>query len=296
MLKNTLQSKKNTFKFFLLGSNGLLGSKLKEILPKNQTLTFAKKNADLQFNLSKMKKLEKVFSIYKFDYVINCIGFTDVNKCEKNSHECFKINSQLVNLLSRLSLSHKFKLVHISTDHLYKGRPDKLNREVDNVLGINKYAKSKLLAEAYASKNKNNLIIRTNFTGFRKKIERTFVGQLYLSALKQKKIRLYTNIFTSTLDVVTCAGLIKKLIMKNAKGIYNCGTSFSISKSDFALFFAKSIGKELIYDLCLADTKSTNRPKFLGLDVSKIEKKLKIKMISPYKAIKNLTKNLPKIK
>ena len=112
MLKNTLQSKKNTFKFFLLGSYGLLGSKLKEILPKKQTLTFAKKNADLQFNLIKMKKLEKVFSIYKFDYVINCIGFTDVNKCEKNSHECFKINSQLVNLLSRLSLSHKFKLVH----------------------------------------------------------------------------------------------------------------------------------------------------------------------------------------
>ena len=51
------------------------------------------------------------------------------------------------------------------------------------------------------------------------------------------------------------------------------------------------------YPLCLKNLNydsKTNKKIFIKM--MNREKKLKIKMISPYKAIKNLTKNLPKIK
>ena len=228
--------------------------------------------------------------------MINCIGITDVDKCEKNSKLCIKINADLLKLLNNLSIKYGFKLIQISTDHLYKGQPGKLNRENDKILPLNMYSYSKLLSENYVKKNKKNLIIRTNFTGFRKNVSKTFVGQIYIAGRKKRKINLFTDIYTSTLDVTTCAKLIKKLILKNARGIYNCGTSHSISKSDFALYFAKKNKINLNYQLCLSNNKKVRRPKFLGLNVMKIEKKLNTKMILPFKAIDNLTKNLPRLK
>ena len=51
MQKKTRQLQKNTFKFLLLGSNGLLGNELKKILPEKKTLCLSKKNADLNIDL-----------------------------------------------------------------------------------------------------------------------------------------------------------------------------------------------------------------------------------------------------
>tara|TARA_B110000305_G_C19385242_1_gene611866 strand:- start:161 stop:472 length:312 start_codon:yes stop_codon:yes gene_type:complete len=102
--------------------------------------------------------------------------------------------------------------------------------------------------------------------------------------------------YRSTLDVRTCAKLITKLIIKNAQGIYNCGTSLPLSKSEFAIYFAKQMNKKLNYEKTSLDVNGVKRAKYQGLDVNKIEKKLGIKMINPYKAIKNLTNRLPTLK
>ena len=45
--------------------------------------------------------------------------------------------------------------------------------------------------------------------------------------------------FVSTLDVFSCADIIKKLINKKACGVYNVGTNKPLSKKDFAIYFAK---------------------------------------------------------
>jgi dTDP-4-dehydrorhamnose reductase len=296
MLKNILQSKKKTYKFFLLGSNGLLGSEFKKILPQKKTLTLAKSNAKIKSNLKDFQKLKKIFLKYKFKYVINCIAITDVNKCEKFSENCLRINAKLPKLLSELSIEHKFKLIQISTDHLYTGKINKNNKESFSLHTVNNYARSKLISENYVKINKKNLVIRTNFTGFRKKIKSTFVGLIYYSILRKKKIKLYTDMYRSTLDVRTCAKLITKLIIKNAQGIYNCGTSLPLSKSEFAIYFAKQMNKKLNYEKTSLDVNGVKRAKYQGLDVNKIEKKLGIKMINPYKAIKNLTNRLPTLK
>jgi dTDP-4-dehydrorhamnose reductase len=96
----------------------------------------------------------------------------------------------------------------------------------------------------------------------------------------------------STIDVNFCSRVIIKLIKKKAKGIYNIGSRKSISKEKFALLFAEKIGKKLNYNSVSSSKSNIIRPKNLTMDISKIEKKLKILMPYPVEVINNLIKDL----
>ena len=71
MSKKIIQYRKKIFKYLLIGSNGLLGSELKKILPKNESLFIARKKSDYNIDLSNFNDLKKVFEKYKFLNVIN---------------------------------------------------------------------------------------------------------------------------------------------------------------------------------------------------------------------------------
>ncbi len=139
-------------------------------------------------------------------------------------------------------------------------------------------------------KNRRCLIIRTNFTGFKKKTNKTFIGWILKSLENKKKIKLFNDLFVSTLDVNYCSKAIIKLVNLNAKGIYNLGSSSSISKEKFAYLFAKKLKKKLYYDAVSSKRTSVFRPQNLTMDTKKIEKKIKANMPSPRQVINNLIK------
>ena len=137
-------------KVLILGSNGSLGKRIKEILKakKNCDLkTIAKKNADFNFNLENFKKLKKIIQNNDFDYIINCAAFTNLIYCEKNFHKISKINTALPIKLSSWSKKYNFRYTHISTDHIYTAKKNIYNSEVSKIGWHNKYSKSKYLAE-----------------------------------------------------------------------------------------------------------------------------------------------------
>ncbi len=81
----------NNKKILLLGSNGLLGSTLKNIIEKkNNTLTtIARKHADYKFDLKDFRQLKKVISANSYDVVINCAAYINFEFCEKNKKKIF---------------------------------------------------------------------------------------------------------------------------------------------------------------------------------------------------------------
>jgi dTDP-4-dehydrorhamnose reductase len=290
MLRNTHQFKKKTFKYLILGSNGLLGKELKKILPPAKTLCIARNASDINIDLINFKKLEKVFENNKFVNVINSVAITDLHKCQKNITLCDKINFKLVQKLNQLSKKFKFKLVHISTDLVYVNKKNLVHKENDTIGYSNNYAKTKFLCEKSLRGNLNKLVIRTNFTGFKKKLSSTFIGWLFENIKKKKKINLFNDLYCSTIDVKTCALIIKKLMLKNCKGVFNLGTSDSLTKKEFAVRFAKKLKKKIYYDEISAKNTSLKKPLNLTLNINKIERTLNIKMISSIQAINNLIK------
>ena len=185
------------FKFLIVGSNGLLGSNIVKILKKEKIdhFTVARSKADFNTDLNNHKSLRKLFKKLKFDIVINCAGIVDIDFCEYNYYNAKKINSTLLKFLSTLSNLYNFKLVHISTDHIYKGKKFKLNSENNKIYAINNYAKTKILAEKYVNKAKKSLKIRTNFTG-KKRTNKdiSFIDWVNSHKIKKKTLLIFLKI------------------------------------------------------------------------------------------------------
>ena len=283
-------SKKINFKYLIIGSNGLLGSKIKKNLPAKDTFCIARNFSDYNFDLSNSKKLSNLFNEYKFLNVINCAAIANIDKCEKNKKKCKKINLDFPIFLNRLSKKKKFNLIHISSDQVYCIGNKSKYKETDKTSFTNYYSKTKYFAEKYLIKNKRCLIVRTNFTGFKKNLSETFIGWVLESIIKRKKIKLFKDLYVSTLDVNYSSKAIIKLIKLNAKGIYNLGSNSSVSKEKFAYIFAKNLKKKLYYEAVSSKRTSVFRPHNLTMNVIKIEKKLKVNMPSPKKVINNLIK------
>ena len=170
------------------------------------------------------------------------------------------------------------------------GNKLKLNNEKSKTYAINNYAKTKILAENAVKKIKNYLIIRTNFTGRKLKKGTTFIDWINNSIKKKNIIKLFDDMYTSTIDVKSCAKLIVNLAIIKSSGIYNLGSKDVISKKEFALKFTKKIKKRIKYKEVSCETLAVKRGKKLGLNVNKIEKKLGVKMLSSNQAIYNLAK------
>ena len=132
MYKNKLK-KKRTYKFLLIGSNGLLGSTLKKKLPKKETFLTAKNKSNLNLDLSDFKKLSKIFDKYEFKYVINCAAITSLHDCENNKKKTWKINTLLPEKLSKLSKTKKFKYIHISTDHIFFSKKKNILQKIQKL-------------------------------------------------------------------------------------------------------------------------------------------------------------------
>ncbi len=278
------------YDFLILGSNGLLGSNIVKELKKRKInfFTIARSNSNYNLNLKNFKKLNYFFSNYKFKNVINCAAKIDINYCEKKFNNAKLINYYMVNFLSKMSKKFDFKFVQISTDHVYKGQKLKLNSEKSKIFSINKYAETKILAEKSMKKVRKFLIIRANFTGKR---NNTFLDSLIKKLKKKKSVILFNDMYTSTLDVKSCAKSIVDLTLIRSKGIYNLGTRNMASKKDFAIYLAKILKLKIYYKSISCDALKVARGKNLGLNVKKIEKKLGYLMPTTKQSIKNLAED-----
>ena len=94
--------------------------------------------------------------------------------------------------------------------------------------------------------------------------------------------------YTSTIDVNSCAEIIIDLASLKSKGIYNLGSRNMTSKKNFAINVSKKLKKKIKNKSVSCDIQKISRGKNLGLNVNKIEKKIGYKMPTSKKSIINL--------
>ena len=97
--------------------------------------------------------------------------------------------------------------------------------------------------------------------------------------------------YTSTIDIQSLIKILVKLMIKNFYGIYNVGSRNKISKADFGMIYLKKIKAKPNIKFVKTNhnlSKNIHRGRFLGLDVTKIEKRLNMKMPNTKKIINNL--------
>ena len=135
---------------------------------------------------------------------------------------------------------------------------------------------------------KSFLIIRTNFTGRKKN---TFIDQLVKNLKKKKSVNLFDDMYTSTIDVKSCAKIIIDLALLKSKGIYNLGARNMMSKKNFAIHLSKVLNLKIIFKSVSSDMLNIPRGKNLGLNVKKIEQKLGYLLPTTKESIKKLSED-----
>lgn len=184
-------------KVVILG-DGLLGSELEKITGW-EVLSRKRTNLDIE-------DLSTVYSsLEKYEVVVNCIAFTDTYSSDKDKH--YNVNYRFPMNISDYCIKESKKLVHISTEFVYANNTRPPTEEEIPLPDTTWYAYSKLLADEYIKARNNKALI--------------------CRLLHKPNPFPYSevwNVRTTGDSVDKIAMLVKKLIEKNATGIFNVGT------------------------------------------------------------------------
>jgi len=100
-----------------------------------------------ELDIADSEALRVFFERVSPDFVINCAAFTDVDGCESNREEAFKVNSTAAKEIAKACKRENAVFLHFSTDYVFDGKNAVGYAEDDSPNPINVYGESKLGGE-----------------------------------------------------------------------------------------------------------------------------------------------------
>lgn len=262
----------NSKKIIVTGSNGQLGSELKELAAVHPSFTFVFLTRN-EMPLDDNAAIQRTLQQQQPDYVINCAAYTAVDKAESEREEAFQVNALAVEAMAKACAETGAKFIHISTDYVFDGTSRLPLKEEDAVAPINVYGESKLAGEEKAmAANPESVIIRTSWVY-------SFYGKNFVKTMmrlmsEKERISVVNDQWGSPTYAADLANAILQIIVSPQwqAGIFHFSNDGVITWFDFA----KEIGR-LLQTACDIQPTSTDnfptparRPAYSVMDKSKI--------------------------
>ncbi len=277
-------------KVLVTGFDGQLGKCTQKQVRECRELSFffsSRENLDI----TNKELINGLFFKEKFDFVINCAAYTNVEQAEKEPKKAFLVNAEGVKNLAEVCKNYNTTLIHISTDYVFDGSKNTPYTEEDNPNPINEYGKSKLAGEQYIQDILvEHFIIRTSW------LYSQFGKNFYKTVLEKSDTEKKLTITTGEVGTPTNANDLAKFLLyiisvKSKKyGLYHFSNLGSATWYDFAKEILSLSGKLEQINLEKADNYPTfaERPKYSVLDKTKIKVIFSKTSIDWKKSLKNL--------
>jgi dTDP-4-dehydrorhamnose reductase len=208
----------------IIGKNGQIANAIIENfkLEKTGFNILIKDSSELDFsNSTTLQENLKNIST-SVNLIINCAGYTNVDKAEEQQELCDQINHQAVKILAEFCKEKNILLVHYSTDYVFDGSGDKPFDEdnQENLHPLNYYGKTKLWGEeALKNSGCDYLIFRISWIYDNRKESKNFVNTIKRLALEKEEI----NVIDDQIGCPTSADFvasntirfIKKITLEN---------------------------------------------------------------------------------
>ncbi len=225
---------------------------------------FAKAQVFDQVDLMSFAQIENVLSLYRPQWIINCVGLTLRKKELTEMEKCIEINSMLPHRLEKWAAAHQAKVIHFSTDCVFDGSKGNYS-EKDMPSATDLYGKSKFLGEIQGP---HALTLRLSIVGRelegKTELVEWFLSQRNLAAQGYAKA-MYSGLTTNQVakevvriikDFPELHGLYqiasepisKFQLLQNLNEIYNLGiqlaeeTNYAVDKTLDSSLYAQRTG------------------------------------------------------
>ena len=231
----------NIFNILVTGSNGQVGSEIKE-LSKDYPYNFFFTTRD-NIDITSKDDIRNFCQINSINVIINCAAYTAVDKAESDIENADLVNRKAVKKLALISKELNIKLIHVSTDYVFDGKNFKPYCEEYKTNPQGVYGKTKLDGENEMRdiNPKNSIIIRTSwvYSSFGNNFVKTM---LRLGREKESLGVIFDQVGTPTYAAhlaIAILDIIPKLGTTNSFGadniqIYNYSNEGVLSWYDFA--------------------------------------------------------------
>lgn len=242
----------STKRVLVVGSNGLLGQKVTELLVRGSSydITLSSRaevpmrelhsTRYVRMDLTSRKEVKTVIHSVEPDFIINCAAMTNVDACEKEKEGAWRINTTGVENLIDAAKKNDATIFHISTDYVFDGKDGPYDEEArPNPLSY--YGKTKLASEnALRVSGLPFFIARTMVLyGYEPGVKPNFALWLVQSLEKKLPVRVVDDQLGNPTLVDDLAHGILSAIELGRTGVYHLAGRDIMSRYDFALTLAR---------------------------------------------------------
>ncbi|KGX92427.1 dTDP-4-dehydrorhamnose reductase [Pontibacillus halophilus JSM 076056 = DSM 19796] len=225
-------------KLLILGGNGMAGHMLVDYFSKNpkyeviSTSRDKGSGTDLFLDVTRKDDVRRVVEQVRPNVVINCVGILNEHAA-KEPWLAYHVNSVLPHQLETLMDKMDGRVIHLSTDCVFKGDRGQYV-EADDPDGDSTYAHSKKLGEIV---HPPHLTVRTSIIG--PELKSDGIG-LFLWFMNQTgTIHGYKNVWWNGVTTLELAKAIEGMIEKNVAGLYHLAAPTRINKHDLLKLIQK---------------------------------------------------------
>lgn len=233
-------------KIMITGCNGQLGRALNQLYAKETDVTLINTDVFPGENITALDitDVDAVLSFVrakKPDAIINCAAHTNVDKCETDVDNAYKINAVGPRNLSIAATETGAKLMHVSTDYVFPGTENRALTEFDAVGPTSMYGKTKLAGENFVRDFADRyFIIRTAWLYGDGK---NFVKTMLRLAEDRSEVGVVKDQFGTPTSAAELAKAIKYLLPTENYGLFHGTCEGSCSWADFAAEIFRLAGK-----------------------------------------------------
>lgn len=249
-------------KIWIIGAEGHIGTALLDLL---EGVEYQLLPTDIEeVDITKIDEVTQFVHVNRPDVVINCAGLTDVQECENNVDEAYRVNAIGVRNVALAANEVNAKVIQISTDDVFDKESRVPYNEFDNVHPRTIYGKSKEAGEKILTQLLNRfVIIRSSWIYG---IGRDFVDEVLRNVGQGKTMEVPNNQYAAPTSAKELAKVIRYFIDNEEYGLYHVVCPGSCSRYEFARTILEYSGKAGELDLYPVVIEDSARPTYSVLD------------------------------
>jgi len=264
-------------KILITGSKGMLATQVITDLERGYTelgeVPAVLKGAQLvladvdELDITDKAATEAFIAQHSPDIVINCAAYTNVDGCESNQDTAFMVNAIGSRNLAIACENTGAKLVHVSTDYVFRGDEPTPRREYDMPWPISAYGKTKYAGEQFVRQYcKKSFIVRTAWLyGYNGK---NFVKTMVWLAKEKGGAKVVNDQHGNPTNAADLSHHLLKIAASEEYGTYHCTGGGECTWFEFAAEIARLAGYEGVMSPCTSEEfpTPTKRPAYSSLD------------------------------